>query len=215
MRTASDWNDILVQCQVKPTTAAIWSEHFAAEIGDGSFSLGDDELDDFLGQVLHESGMLESMEESLNYSVDALIAKFGRHRISIEQAQRYGRAPGQSANQPAIANCLYGGKWGRDNLGNEDAGDGWKFRGSGPGQLTGKSNFAKMQAITGLPLVDNPDLLRRPGREALKVFICWWEGRVPDAVMGNKRLVRKAVNGGDFGLAHASELTRRAEQALS
>lgn len=59
MRTAAQWNQILIQCQVKPLTAAKWSTVFAAEIGPGTFSLGDAEIDDFLGQILHESGKLK------------------------------------------------------------------------------------------------------------------------------------------------------------
>lgn len=94
----------------------------------------------FLASVGHESGGLARTAESLNYTVDALLAKFGRHRITAADARRYGRTAAQRADQQAIANCIYGGAWGAENLGNTQPGDGWKFRGAGLLQSTGRSN---------------------------------------------------------------------------
>lgn len=100
----------------------------------------------FLPNVGVESGRLESTVENLNYRVEALISLFGRHRISIADAQKYGRIPGkQNANQEAIANCIYGGKWGLDQLGNERYGHGWKYRGRGLFQTTGLYNVRKVR----------------------------------------------------------------------
>lgn len=103
--------------------------------------------------------------ESLNYSVDALISKFSRERISIADARRYGRndATGQKANQEAIANCIYGGSWGLKNLGNTQPGDGWWFRGRSWPQLTGRRNFTKADAALKLngALLTDPSILAR------------------------------------------------------
>ena len=215
MPTNIEWIDILKRLGVKPVTADRWADAFAAEVRPDAFSLGMTEVDDFLSQVLHESSMLERMEENLNYSVDALLAKFGRHRISVADAHRYGRVAGkQAANKEGIANALYGGEWGAKNLGNTQPGDGWRYRGSGPIQVTGRGNFAALEALTGLPLVDHPELLRRPGREALRVCIGWWEGNVPDAVMGNTARVRRAVNGGSLGLEETAKLAGLAQKVL-
>lgn len=103
--------------------------------------------------------------ESLNYSVDALISKFSRDRISIEDARRYGRndATGQKANQQAIANCIYGGAWGLKNLGNTQPNDGWWFRGRSWPQLTGRANYTKADNALNLKgaLLTDPSILAR------------------------------------------------------
>jgi putative chitinase len=78
---------------------------------------------------------------NLNYSDEALIKTFGRHRISIEDANKYGRTKEHAANQKAIANTIYGGEWGKINLGNIYPDDGFNLRGSGPIQMTGRGNI--------------------------------------------------------------------------
>lgn len=98
--------------------------------------------------------------ENLNYSVNALLTKFSRDRISEAEARRLGRndATGQKANQQGIANAIYGGEWGRANLGNTQPNDGWYFRGRSWPQLTGRKNYTKADQALGL----NGDLLRDP-----------------------------------------------------
>lgn len=98
---------------------------------------------EFLGQVMYETSRLTSFVENMNYSTEALIKKFGRHRISIEDAERYGRNEDHPADQRALANTLYGGKFGRVNLGNVMPNDGWDFRGHGMIQLTGRDAHQK------------------------------------------------------------------------
>lgn len=99
----------------------------------------------FLANVGVESERLQRTTENLNYRVSALIGIFGRHRISVEDANKYGRNEAHAANQEMIANCIYGGKWGSQNLGNDRAGDGWKYRGHGLFQTTGRFNIAKVR----------------------------------------------------------------------
>lgn len=214
-RDEAAWNRILISCEVKPITAAKWSVIFASCIDEKTFSKGESEIDDFLREVLHESGRLERLEENLNYSVDALLKMFGRHRISELDARRYGRIDGkQVANKEAIANCIYGGPWGAKNLGNSKPGDGWRNRGSGLIQATGEANLKAIQAKTGIPVYDNPELLRKPCRECLLACIAWWEMSVPDASMDNVRAVRKAVNGGENGLEDTTKLDGKVKVAL-
>lgn len=76
-----------------------------------------------------ESGGFRTVTESLNYSSDALKNMFGRHRISLADADKFGRNADHEAHQNALANILYGGEWGAKNLGNTQQGDGWRFRG--------------------------------------------------------------------------------------
>jgi len=105
-----------------------------------------------------ETGMrFEPMEESLNYSVSGLLKTFSRSRISKADAERYGRKTGQAANQEAIGNILYGGDFGRAQLGNTEAGDGYRFRGRGLAQLTGRRNYMRASSLAGVNLVNNPD----------------------------------------------------------
>lgn len=201
-RIAPEWHDILIQCQVKPTTAAIWSEIFAAVIGERTFSAGDGELDDFLGQVLHESSMLERLEEDLNYSAARLTQVWPNRFPTLEAAAPYARNP------QALANNVY-----HKRLGNCERGDGWRFRGRGLIQVTGKSNYATVARLTGIDCLNDPDLLAQP-LQALQSAIAWWEGHVPDEAMGNVHKITRIVNGGAVGLAHRQDLTEQAGKAL-
>lgn len=92
--------------------------------------------------VIETGGTYEPVSENLNYSVAALTSKFP-NRISVADAQKYGRSAMQPANQEAIANTIYGGNWGKENLGNTHRGDGWTYRGRGLTQITGRRNYAK------------------------------------------------------------------------
>lgn len=213
-RTPAQWLRILQACGVAALTAARWADVFADEIDDTTFSKGDAELIDFLPTILHESVMLERMEENLNYAADALVGVFGIHRITPAQAQKVGRISGkQAADQRAIANIVYGGEWGRLNLGNTAPDDGWTYRGRGPGQITGRANYLRVGDLVGQNLVGIPDLLSQP-RYALESFIAWWEDRIPDSLLGETTAIRKRVNGGTLGLAEVQALTTKARAAL-
>lgn len=99
----------------------------------------------------HETGKtMQPISENLNYSVDALKRTYAPRRISVADAEKYGRTSSQPANQQAIANAIYGGAWGNDNLGNTQAGDGWLYRGRGKVQITGRRNYARF-GIAGNP----------------------------------------------------------------
>jgi putative chitinase len=92
--------------------------------------------------VYHEvGGKMQPIRESMNYSVNGLLKTFGRHRISTADGRKYGRSGSRKADQVTIANIVYGGEWGRKNLGNTQPGDGWKYRGGGLPQDTGRRNY--------------------------------------------------------------------------
>ena len=204
-RTPSDWARILISCGVKPATAAAWADAFAAEILPGTFSAGESELPSFLGQVLHESGMLERLEEGLYYKTPGRLMAIWPSRFkTLDDERPY------LCNPEALANKVYGGR-----MGNVNPGDGWRYRGGGLIQCTGSDNYRALQAATGVHVHDQPELLRRPGRDALRVTISWWEGNVPDSVMGNLVKVTKAVNGGTVGLDDRQRLTGLAVKAVA
>lgn len=114
--------------------------------------------------------------ESMNYSVDGLISGFGRHRISIEDAKKYGRTVTQKANQKEIANRLYGGEWGRINLGNTQANDGATHIGKGIFQITGRANVQKLSDDTGIDFINHPELLLEE-THSLIAAIWYWNSR--------------------------------------
>jgi len=96
---------------------------------------------ELIANLAEETGEFRVTEENLNYSVQGLLNTFSRERISVEQANQYGRSATHKADQVAIANIIYGGPWGRKNLGNVNPGDGWLFRGKGCIQITGRANY--------------------------------------------------------------------------
>ncbi|EOV9744346.1 glycoside hydrolase family 19 protein, partial [Enterobacter hormaechei] len=75
----------------------------------------------FIAQMGHESGGFTRLVENLNYAAENLVPTFGKHRITAQQAAALGRTATQPANQKAIANLVYGGEWGKKNLGNQVA----------------------------------------------------------------------------------------------
>ena len=160
------------------------------------------EVASFLANINVESAGLTRLEESLNYSTEALIAKFGRHRISVADAQKYGRNAAHKADQQALANILYGGEFGRKQLGNTEPGDGWKFRGYGPKQITGRGNQSAFAKAMGIPVDDVPAYVRTP--EGGMMSAGWfWKSHGLDAKAATPGVEddRRAINGGTFGLA--------------
>jgi len=155
----------------------------------------------FLSQIGHESAGMSVLTENLNYSTASLLSLFGRHRISVADATKFGRGVGKPANQEALANILYGGPWGKANLGNTQAGDGWRFIGRGLKQLTGRSNYAACGAAIGEDLIARPEKLLEPVNAALSAGWFWsTHGLNKLADAGDVPAMTKRINGGDFGL---------------
>lgn len=170
----------------------------------------------FLSQIAHESARLEQLSENLNYSVDALLGKFGRHRISEADARRLGRAPGRPAQQEAIANAIYGGEWGRKNLGNFVHGDGWRYRGRGLKQLTGRANYDRCGAAIGEDLLSYPDRLLLPVNAALSAGWFWRTNGLNDlADRGDVPGMTRRINGGTNGLEERQALYSQAIGVLA
>ena len=94
---------------------------------------------------------MQPVEENLNYRADQLLKTFKTH-FSAADAKAYAKKP------QAIANRAYANRMGN---GNEASGDGWKYRGRGYAQITGKDNNQKFSLILGIDLVGNPDLAKQ------------------------------------------------------
>lgn len=173
----------------------------------------------WFGVTGHETGGYSVLSENLNYSVEGLISGFGRHRISIADAERLGRRPGRPADQEGIANALYGGEWGRINLGNVRPGDGWKFRGGGCIQVTGRANFQRLADALGMSLDALLLEIRKPEGSAMASAL-WWKQAGCNALADrpgeliSEALCRK-VNGGLKGLTERREIAARVLPILS
>lgn len=132
------------------------------------------ELSVFMGQMEVESGGFGQLEEALGYSGRRLLEAFpGRNGMRTrEQADEIA-----SRGPEGIANSVYGGRWGERNLGNTEEGDGWRFRGRGFVQLTGRANYASAANELGVDIVSNPDIVSERDFAA-DATIHYWRDRV-------------------------------------
>lgn len=174
----------------------------------------------FLGQIHVESGGFRLVVESLNYAADSdMMRRFVKWgRISAEDAARFGRSDEHPAHQNALANILYGGEFGRKNLGNTEAGDGWRFRGRGLKQLTGRDNYRRFSlAWQGDDsILQNPDRVAEPDG-AVASAVWFWSSRQLNEVAdrGTVADVTRKVNGGDVGLKDRIRWTEAYRKAMT
>lgn len=148
----------------------------------------------FIAQCGHESGGWRTFSENLNYSAKSLDAVFGKYFV------RAGRDANEYARQPEkIANIVYANRM--DN-GDTDSGDGWRYRGRGPIQLTGRANYSAFAADMGVDVVDNPDLVSEDKKVALMSAIWFWNknGLNKFADADDIKTMTKRINGGYIGL---------------
>ncbi|MDH1318597.1 glycoside hydrolase family 19 protein [Enterobacter bugandensis] len=167
----------------------------------------------FIAQMGHESTGFTRLVENLNYAAENLVPKFGRHRITPQQAAALGRTATQSANQKAIANLVYGGEWGKKNLGNQVAGDGWKYRGRGLKQITGLSNYRSCGQALKLDLVTQPELLE-VDENAARSAAWFYASRGCLLHSGDVERVTLLINGGRNGLEQRRTLFNLAKSVL-
>jgi putative chitinase len=159
----------------------------------------------FFAQTSHETGNFKIFTENLNYSANGLLKVFGKYFKTKIKALEYQRKPEK------IANLVYGS---RMNNGNEASGDGWRFRGRGALQLTGRSNYQIFADH-----LDNPEIMVKPDlvesefsfESAIFFFdknklwnICD-EGVSDIAILK----ISKRINGGTNGLADRIKKTKQ------
>lgn len=175
----------------------------------------------FLAQAIHESQGLTRMSENLNYSPASLMGTFNTRKIvrfTPETAALYGRTATRPANQQMIANVAYANRMGNGTI---ESGDGWRYRGRGPGQLTGKDNYTRCGAALALDLVSCPDMVAQPEVGCLAFAWFWTVGNSTGhdlsllADAGEVERVSRAINGGTHGLAARVALTEHALQVLA
>ena len=160
----------------------------------------------FFAQTAHETGNFKAFSENLNYSADGL------NKIFPKYFKRAGRdANAYHRNPEKIANVVYSNRMGN---GDEASGDGWKFRGRGALQLTGKDNYAAFAKYLNKPeILDNPDLVATEYSFESAMFFFdnnkLWSicdrGVTDEAILA----LTKRINGGTHGLADRTEKTKK------
>ena len=147
----------------------------------------------FLAQTGHESGGFKATTENLNYGAKGLLSIFKKYFPTEAKAKEYERKPEK------IANLVYGGRMGN---GPEASGEGFKFRGRGYIQLTGKDNYKAFDAVVPEDILANPDLVatKYPLLSAAWFFHKNCLKKCVDASDATVTAVTKCVNGGVIGL---------------
>jgi len=146
----------------------------------------------FLAQAGHESAGFKAVQENLNYGAKGLRGIFAKYFPTEAKALEYERKPEK------IANLVYGGRMGN---GPEASGEGYKYRGRGYIQLTGKDNYTAFSKAIGEDCVGNPDLVatKYPLASAAWFFTRCLP-KCTDASEAAVTAVTKCVNGGTIGL---------------
>ncbi len=168
----------------------------------------------FLANVAEETGQLQARQENLNYSAERLIAVFpsmfsGKPQVAHELAR---------LGPEAIGNYLYADTHRPPGyrLGNVHPGDGWKYRGRGPMQITGRNNYRQFFREAGLPDDSDPDLLLQPSYGARSAAEYWSRmgcNELADIGEFTKCVIK--INGGTTGLASRRTYLKRLDEALA
>ena len=160
------------------------------------YKLNNNRAAHFFAQTAHESGNFKAFSENLNYGAKGLLGIFRKYFPTEALARAYERQPQK------IANRVYANRMGN---GDEASGDGWKYRGRGALQLTGKSNYQAFATYIGRPdVMDNPDLV---AGELCFESALWFFDRnklwsICDQGINDAAIVQltKRINGGTHGL---------------
>jgi putative chitinase len=165
---------------------------------------------DFLSQVAHESAGLSRLTENLNYRAERIVQVWPSRFRSVADAKPYAQNP------QALGNKVYGGR-----MGNTAPGDGWKYRGRGLIQVTGRDNYVGVRddlraaGVRCPDFVADPDSLAEP-RWAAYSAAAWWQDRglndLADTGDFRKQTIR--INGGVNGLSDREARRARAVAAL-
>ena len=169
----------------------------------------------FLAQTGHESAQFSRLNENLRYSSAKRLMQVWPKRFPSEAA-----AAPYVDNPEQLANFVYARR-----LGNGDAssGDGYRYRGRGILQITGRSNYAAVGQALGLDLIGQPDLLLQPEHAAMSAAWFWdsrglnalADDRTDDDDLEDFTRITRLINGGTVGLQQRLALLQQLEPALA
>jgi putative chitinase len=146
----------------------------------------------FLAQVAHESGGFNFVQENLNYGAKGLMATFRKYFPTEGLAKEYERKPEK------IANKVYAN---RMNNGPEESGDGWRFRGRGLIQLTGRYNYTRFADALSISVDEVVEFLETSDGAVSSAGWFWWENKLNDICdSGDFVKLTKRINGGTICL---------------
>lgn len=178
----------------------------------------------FLAQTSHESGGYTMLTENLNYKAGTLaacwpnrFAEMGSDKKPKKDAKG-ALIPTKVAHSIAgkpelIANMVYSSRMGN---GAPQTGEGWKYRGRGLKQLTGKDNYARCGRDLGIDLVANPDLLLEPMYAARSAGWFWKVNKLSEFADNNDiKGMTKKINGGFIGLQQRQDLYNKILAAMN
>lgn len=156
--------------------------------------------------IVHESNQLRDLEENLSYSAQRIVEIWPARFPGIAAARPFSRNPERLANR-AYANRMGNGP--------EESGEGWRYRGRGLIQITGRAMYERCGQGLAQPLLEQPDLLLQPDLAALSAGWYWTaNGCQALADADDMRGVTRIVNGGLNGLEERLEYLARARRAL-
>lgn len=158
----------------------------------------------FLAQCGHESGNFTRFTENLNYSTDRLLAVFPKYFKTRADAEKVARRPQE------IANIVYANRMGN---GDSKSGDGWKYRGRGIIQLTGRQNYVKFTNY-----IKKPELLEKPDEfntiyYYVKMAVWYWKVNALETI-SNIETVTRRINGGLNGIEERKKLFKQIMETL-
>lgn len=197
--------DLLIKLGVSRTNAAKYAD--ALDDTMSAYSINTNRRKAmFIAQILHESGLLSTVVENLNYRADRLLVVFPKYFKTSAQANAYAKQPEK------IANRVYANRLGN---GDEASGDGYRFRGRGAIQLTGRANYNACGGQVGHDLIADPSWLETP-EGALKSAAWFWtkNGLNTLADTGDFVAVTKRINGGTNGLKDRQALYNKASALI-
>jgi len=192
--------DVLKQIMPRCKNPEDWAEPLAIHMARAGIE-SDHDMAMVLAHMGHESMDLTRLEESLYYSTAERLMAVWPSRFKTK-----GYAESFARNPTDLANLVYGTR-----LGNREPGDGWKFRGRGPFQLTGRYNYERCAEETGLDIVSNPDLLCDDPVAGATSAVWFWTSFVDGRDM---KTTTKQINGGYHGLKDRVNRFKRALAVL-
>ena len=160
----------------------------------------------FIAQTAHESGNYAFVQENLNYRAASLMSVFKKYFPTLELAQQYEKQPQK------IANRVYANRMGN---GDEASGDGWRYRGRGLIQLTGKDNYTFFAGSLGIPIEEAADYMSTFEGAAQSACFFWEQNNLNRFADANDvKGLTKAINGGYIGLEDRIKHTEHALHIL-
>lgn len=173
-----------------------------------------DIFEEFIAQVLHESGEFTIKAENMNYSTAARIVEIWPSRFNLDGSNGKLKATEFTRNAPRLANSVYAFRMGN---GGPESGDGFRYRGGGPMQMTGKYSYELFAKFMNLPLEEVVEAVQND--DEMGIHAACWEFAVnkkllDEAERDEYKAITKSINGGLIGWNDRVFYYRRAINVL-